>query len=94
MPNEIALQYIEDGDQQASAGTEFTDSGILLHEGAHVPRVGEFVQMLLNNSSKTYVVKSVITRIVILGDAAPGSTAYVTLGPVPEESRRLSIINE
>ena len=94
MANEIALQYIEDGDEQPRAGIEFTDGGIKLHDGAHVPRVGEFVQLMTEKSAKTYVVKSVITRIAILGDLPPGSTAYVTLGPVPEESRHLSVISE
>lgn len=80
----ISLQYMEKDDPAPRAGYEFTDAELRLPEGASVPRIGEFLQLVTGTSTKSYVVLAVHTRIVMLGHNEPGWHAYVTVGPESE----------
>lgn len=94
MSHTISLQYMEQGDSQPRAGYEFTDGELEVPQGGTVPRIGEFLQLVTGNSSKSYVVLAVHTRIVMLDPAAkPGWHSYVTVGPASEvaDTRLLAI---
>lgn len=91
----ISLQYMESGDQLPRAGYEFTDAGLEIPVGGTVPRVGEFLQLVTDKSTKSYVVLAVHTRIVLMPDQEPGWHTYVTLGPDSEVvDKRLLAIRE
>ena len=85
MSHTISLQYMEKNDEAPRAGYEFTDGEFKLPEGASVPRVGEFLQLVTLTSSKSYVVLAVHTRIMMLDpEQEPGWHTYVTVGPESE----------
>jgi hypothetical protein len=94
MTHTISLQYMEAGDARPRAGYEFTDGELAVPEGGTVPRVGEFIQLVRSDSTKSYVVLAVHTRIVMLDpNQTPGWHTYVTVGPESEvkDSRLLAI---
>lgn len=92
----ISFQYMEPDDEQPSAGYEITDCEFNLPEGCHVPRVGEFIQLVKGDSANSYVVLAVQTRIFMPDPKEnPGWHTYVTLGPDSQVSdQRLLIIRE
>lgn len=96
MRHAISLQYLKDGDELPRAGYEFTDGDIELPEGATVPRVGEFIQLVTNESAKSYVVLAVHTRIMMVGSTAqPNWHTFVTVGPdAGVKDQRLLAIRE
>ncbi|MGK5032611.1 hypothetical protein ACQ4W7_23975 [Janthinobacterium sp. MDT1-19] len=95
MAHSISLQYMEPDDATPRAGYEFTDGGLELPEGAPVPRIGEFMQLILGDSSKSYVVLAVHTRLFMLDPKAIGWHSVVTLGPGAQVAdQRLLIIRE
>lgn len=95
MGHTICLQYMESGDELPRAGYEFTDAGLELSEGAPVPRVGEFMQIVTGKSTKDYVVLAVNTRAYLLEGHPPGWTSYITLGPGDQApDQRLLAIRE
>jgi len=91
----ISFQYLEPGDQQPRSGYQITDSAFDVPPSATAPRVGEFVQLILLNSTETYEVLAVTTRIVALEGQKPGWHSYVTVGPVQGSTKqKLSIVRE
>jgi len=95
MTHSISFQYIEPGWEAPRAGYEITDQGFDLPPGAPVPRVGEFVQLVQPDSSDSYVVLAVHTRIFMLGAEAPGFHSVVTVGPASGvDDQRLLAIRE
>lgn len=95
MSHSMSLQYMEQHDDQPAAGYEFTDGGFELKPGMHLPRVGEFMQILTMTGCKDYVVLAVNTRMVLLDGREPGWHTVLTLGPGSEATdQRLLIIRE
>ncbi|MFX1682872.1 hypothetical protein PV762_26965 [Mitsuaria sp. CC2] len=83
MRHTISLQYMKPEDSKPSAGYEFTDSELELPDGGTVPRVGEFIQLVTDKSTTSYVVLAVHTRIFLADPKIkPGWHSYVTVGPV------------
>jgi hypothetical protein len=81
MAHTISFQYIESGDDAPRAGYNITDQELTLPEGLHVPRVGEFVQIVTDVMSDSFLVLAVHTRISMFPGQAPGWHTYVTVGP-------------
>lgn len=81
---------------QPRAGYELTDGEFELPEGGTVPRIGEFLQLITADATKSYVVLAVHTRIFMADPhQKPGWHTYVTLGPDHEvEDKRLLSIRE
>lgn len=95
MAHSISLQYMEPGEDAPRSGYEFTDGALELPDGASVPRVGEFMQLILGDSAKSYVVLAVHTRLFMLDPDAVSWHSVVTLGPDSQVSdQRLLIIRE
>lgn len=96
MAHTISLQYMEPGDPQPRAGYEFTDAELELPEGGTVPRIGEFIQLVTEKSTKSYVVLAVHTRIFMVDpNNKPGWHTYITVGPESEvKDQRLLAIRE
>jgi hypothetical protein len=86
---------MEPDDELPRAGYEFPDGGLDLTEGAPVPRVGEFMQIVTGETTKHYVVLAVNTRLFLLHGQPPGWLSYVTLGPGSQvKDQRLLAIRE
>lgn len=95
MAHTISLQYMKKDDEKPAAGYEFTDASLDLPAGMHVPRVGEFMQLLTEKSADSYVVLAVNTRLVMFEGQDPGWHTVITLGPGHEVvDQRLLIIRE
>lgn len=96
MAHTICLQYMERGDELPRAGYEFTDAGLNMPDGAPIPRVGEFMQIVTGESTKDYVVLAVNTRMFLLkGQDEPTWNTYITLGPGSDApDQRLLAIRE
>ncbi|MES2756346.1 MAG: hypothetical protein V4693_03145 [Pseudomonadota bacterium] len=95
MGHTISLQYMEAGWEEPRAGYEFTDGEFPVPQNGHVPRVGEFIQLLTPESAKMYQVLAVNTRIAIFPGQEPGWHSYLTVGPADEASdQRLTRIRE
>ncbi len=46
MAHTISFQYMAPEYEQPRAGYEITDAEFALPEGTHVPRIGEFIQLI------------------------------------------------
>lgn len=87
---------MEPKDDAPRAGYELTDAEFPLPEGASVPRIGEFIQIVTRTSAEHYVVLAVQTRIMLLDEPAnAGWHTYVTVGPTKDVTDpRLLLIRE
>lgn len=95
MAHTISFQYMEAGWDRPVAGQQVTDQEFTIPDGAHAPRVGEFVQLLTDGGSGQYVVLAVQTRIFAMGTGEPGWHTYITIGPESEvNDQRLLLIRE
>lgn len=95
MAHTISFQYMEAGDSTPRAGYELDEREYEIPENGHVPRVGEFIQLVFLEKTATYQVLAVNTRIVVLGDQRPGWHTYLTVGPASEApDERLTRIRE
>jgi hypothetical protein len=95
MRHTISFQYMAPDYDAPRAGYEITDAELELPEGAHVPRVGEFLQLITDNGTDDYVVFAVNTRIFMVGQQDPGWHTYITVGPGSEvKDKRLLMIRE
>lgn len=81
MAHTISFQYMEKSDESPRAGYNITDQPFTLPEGAHVPRVGEFVQIVTMSSSESFIVLAVQTRISIFEGHGQDWHTYITVGP-------------
>lgn len=100
----ISFQYMEAKDEKPSAGYEVTDVGIDLPPGAHVPRVGELVNMIPSGLGQKFqmsgyvvlAVNTVISRDPNDHRVVLGWHTVVTVGPESEfkGDERLTIIRE
>lgn len=94
-PYQVVFQYFEQGDEQPGEHPDFGDAGYAVTPGAHIPRVGEAVQLLNAQTANFYEVLAVTTRIAAYPGQAPGWTAYITVGPITDrQKQKLSIIRE
>jgi hypothetical protein len=95
MPHTISFQYLEVGDREPRAGYQVTDAPFDIPSGATVPRVGEFVQLVRLDSSETYEVLAVTTRISSYESQNSYWHSYVTVGPIKGPTKQtLSIVRE
>jgi hypothetical protein len=94
-PFEVCFQYLRPGEDLPNAGYELTDAGVAMTPGAHIPRVGEFIQIVTDKSAETYEVLAITTRIAMYPGQPPGWTPYITVGPITgEKKENLSVIRE
>jgi hypothetical protein len=95
MAHTISFQYMGPNDDLPNAGYELPEGEFKIPEGAHVPRVGEFINLIIDKGAFDLVVLAVNTRIFAMGDAEPGWHSYITVGPASEvQDQRLVAIRE
>lgn len=95
MAHTISFQHYIPGTDAPRAGYEISDAEFTLPDGMPVPRVGEFFQIVLLDSTETYEVLAITHRLTALGETEPGFHSVVTVGPViGEEKQKLSWIRE
>jgi hypothetical protein len=91
----VSFQHYTPGAEAPRAGYEITDADFELPPSAHVPRVGEFVQIITGTSAESYEVLAITSRIFALDGQEPGWHAVITVGPVVGEQKEiLSIVRE
>lgn len=97
----ISFQYMAPGDEKPRAGYEITDVGLDIPDGAHVPRVGEFLSTFPSREGKVttdFVVLAVHTTVSRNPDDHReiwGWHTVVTVGPADQVAdQRLLIIRE
>jgi hypothetical protein len=95
MAHSISFQYMEAGWEAPRAGHDVTDGEFEVPENGHVPRIGEFLQLVQLDSSNMYEVLAVHTRIISLPGQPAGWHSYITLGPIDDaKDMRLTMIRE
>jgi hypothetical protein len=87
----VTFRYIDVGAKELGPSKEFVHQNIIIPDGAHVPRVGEAVELMHWDNNRdmkfgVYIVLFAHTRIALFdsNDSPSAWHTTLTVGPMPE----------